>query len=102
MWSRRSTGTLGAAAPALAVLAAAAVALPLAAAVKGITDWSAGMTTHFGGAQDGESPPATTPLSTTSSIAAGQPWFAELQGSPGLQSCRAALVWPEPVGAQRR
>ncbi|KAL4440265.1 hypothetical protein ABPG75_003266 [Micractinium tetrahymenae] len=39
----------------LAVLLAAA-ALPRAAAVKGLTDWSGGIITHFGGAQDGMDP----------------------------------------------
>lgn len=48
--SRRPGG--GAAAVALTLLAAAAL-LPTAAAVKGISDWSPGIITHFGGEQRG-------------------------------------------------
>ncbi len=38
----------------LLVVLLAGAALPLASAVKGLSDWNTGFITHFGGAQDGE------------------------------------------------
>ena len=38
----------------LALVALAAAGLPCAEAVKGLSPWSSGLITHYGGAQDGE------------------------------------------------
>ena len=52
---RRLRGSQGGkVARALALALALAAALPRAAAVKGLSPWTSGLITHYGGAQDGE------------------------------------------------